>query len=162
MTTFNLTSRADLERACDVFARANAPVLPMVRAAADGIIDLVNINDPKAKWPKWQLSKLKRPVLVVIGDDLEPERPSTLPSGWHCARMLRAWAKTAIVHGSGGEAAHYRAAVGMALATGRAAMIETNSACVEPWVEFLAPMPFLAIVPRSGSHPVVPQKGAMQ
>jgi hypothetical protein len=145
-----------------ILTAMQAPALPVIRAAADGLIAAVNISDPSAKWPERELARFRRPVLLIVADDLEPERPSTPPSGWRCARMLRAWAKSAIVHGAGGEAEHYRLVVVAALTTGRAVMVETSSTCAVPWAEFLFPLPTLLILPRSGPHPIMPERGAMQ
>ncbi len=163
MNVFALKSRVELERACTALTAMQAPALPVMRAAADGLIAAVYVADCRAKWPERELAKFRRPVLMVIGDDNEPERLSTPPSGWRCARMLRAWAKSAIVHGAGGEADHYRLAVLMALTAERAVLVETSSACAVPWAEFLFPtVPTLLIVPRSGPHPVAPSRSTMQ
>jgi hypothetical protein len=163
MNVFALKSRAELERACSALTAMQAAPLPVMRAAADGLIAAVYVTDCRTKWPERELAKFRRPVLLVIADDLEPERLSTPPSGWRCARMLRAWAKSAIVHGAAGEAEHYRGAVLMAMATGHAALIETSSACAVLWTEFLAPaMATLTLIPRSGPHPIAPRRETMQ
>jgi len=157
----NLQSRSDLERACEVLASMGAPHLPLMRAAASGQIALVNITDPAAQWPEQLLAGFNRPVVVLLGDDLEPSRPSTLPPGWACAPMLRSWAVTAFVHGAAGETMHYRGAVAAALMCGRVAFVETASRCVRPWANFLKPMPVMAFLPRDGVHPVPLRKGGV-
>lgn len=150
-----VTKREDLERTCDVLAAMGAPLLPVFRAAADGHIELAVIGHPKTAWPTKALAKVRKPCLVIVSGDTEPEEPSVGPQFWRCARQIRLWAKSGIVHGAAGEPDHYRLAASLATTSGQAAMIETASRHVLAWSEMLNPVPVMLIVPPNGvSHPI--------
>lgn len=159
----HLTSKADLERACAALTAMHAPVLPIFRAAADGLIGLVFLHDPETAWPTELIAAIRRPILVVVSDDCEPERRSSPPSAWRCADQLRDWASAVIVHGAGAQPEHYRLAVATTLLFGRAVLIETNSRLAIEWGRFMKRLAPLVIVPREGRpHPVAPSPGALQ
>jgi len=152
-----ITRRDQLEAACAAMTAMQAPQLPLFRAAADGVIGLAFVTEPATPWPSELLASFRKPALVVLHDDLAPERASSPPGDWRCAAEMRAWALSAIVHGAAAEADHYRIAIVTTLLVGRAAIVETSSAFVAAWCEFLKPLPVLAIVPRGGLHPVPPR-----
>jgi hypothetical protein len=163
LDNLRVTARADLERICAAMTAMQAPMLPLFRALADGVIAAAFIRETETDWPGNLLAAFNRPALVIVSDDLEPARPSSPPTAWRCAAPLRGWARAAIAHGAGAEPGHYREAVAMALLTGRGALIETSSTFAIPWAEFLRPaMGVLTIYPRGGVHPVTPDRGTMQ
>jgi hypothetical protein len=129
-------------------------VSPLARPAEQNLIDLVCIADPKTPWPK-QMRHTAGPTVALIGDD--PGTPNGMggPDAWRCARKLGAWAQAAIIHGAGGEAAHYQAAVDAALLVQRVLFIETTSAHAKAWAERIGCPRTLLILPRSGPHPVI-------
>lgn len=67
-----LSPRAELDAVCDQMARAASPCLPLARAAADGLLSLVALNDPAVPWPAAALGRMVRPVVVIVGDDPGP------------------------------------------------------------------------------------------
>jgi len=151
---FLLSRRDDLETACARLAALHAPLLPLVRAAADGRLNMMHITDPSAPWPGGAVKKSKRPVAVVIGADPGDGSADVLPTDWKCARHLRKWCAAAMVHGAGGEPVHYRTAAVMAEAAGRFVLVECSSAAAPIWSDFLQCSRTLVIVPRDGVHPL--------
>jgi hypothetical protein len=76
-----------------------------------------------------------------------------------------AWARSAIVHGTGAERWHYQEAIRAAEHTGRCLFVETDSGHVASWVAALAPrqIPALSIIPPAGvTHPVIPARGGVR
>jgi hypothetical protein len=129
-------------------------VAPLALPAERDVIDLVAIADPKTPWPR-QMRHTAAPTVCLIGDD--PGTPGGMggPDAWRCARKLGAWARAVIVHGAGGEAAHYQAAVDAALLVNRVVFIETTSAHAKAWAERIGCPRTLLILPESGPHPVI-------
>jgi hypothetical protein len=155
-----VTSRVDLNAVCDRLTAMRAPHVPLFAAAAAGRIAVVQFLDPAAEWQTAEMKRLRRPVAVLVGDDPDIGQGAALgPKGWAMARRLRYWARAVIVHGSGGEPDHYRAAVESAERYGRIALIETSSAKAPGWGAFLCCPRTLFIVPRDGVHPVAPAMG---
>jgi hypothetical protein len=152
--TFPYTKRENIERACAFLAASQAPQLAAFRASADGRVDLVWVGDRGVPWPGGTVKRLKRPVLAIVGADMDDGRDDPGPAGWLCSRRLRDWCSVVIVHGSGGEAAHYREAVRAAELTGRCALIETTSARARDWATYFQPKRCLVILPRGGVHPI--------
>lgn len=145
-------SRADIDRLAAIIATGAPHWLPLFRAVRAGLIELVTPLRA-AGWRFLREADAKRrPVLVLIGDD---DNASTGPAGWNCACRLPWWARAAIVHGTGGEAAHYELAVAATLLHRRLVMVETNSAHIPDWTAlFLNRVPLLTIQPPdAGPHP---------
>jgi hypothetical protein len=132
--------------------------LPIFRAAADGDLVLLRVDDPGAAWPAKLIARnRRRPTCFMIGADPGTEYPAPPPpSEWVCARRLRYWCQSggAIIHGAGGELDHYREAVRATLLLRRLLFVETTSHRVNEWVAFLGCRKTLAIRPSNGSHPV--------
>jgi hypothetical protein len=148
-----LARRAELEAVCNGLARAAAPCLPLARAAADGLLTLVALNDPAVPWPATEMARFVKPVVVIVGDD--PAAGIALgPDGWKAAEPIRRWCRWAMIHGAGGEAAHYAAAMAPAALCHRVVLVETSSALAPAWGAFLG-APGLTILPPPGmSHPL--------
>ena len=160
-----ITRRTDLERTCDVAGRLGLAQLPLFRAAADGLIALLCVEDATATWPAKLIEReLKRcrPTCFLIGGDPGVGHPDPAPAEWSCARRLKYWCNSAIVHGAGGEADHYRAAVLTTIACQRLALIETTSARASEWAGFLGCPRTLLITPPGGVHPVAGQRETVQ
>lgn len=125
----------------------------LLRATAAGRIALVAVLHRKAKWSPHDL-KTKLPIIVLIGDDKGNSRD---PADWRCSMSAIAWARSAIVHGTGAQAWHYAEAIRAAEKTGRCLFIETDSNHVAAWAAAVAPrgIPGLSIIPPAGQrHPI--------
>jgi hypothetical protein len=160
-------SRADLDRLCDIAGRMGLKQLPMFRAAADGLLALVNIEAPTAPWPAREIERYRqqgRPTCVVVGADPGVEFPDPPPPAeWACARRLKYWCAAAIIHGAGGELEHYRQAVGSAILYRRLAFVECTSARAPTWRSFLSCPRSLMIVPLYDKpHPVPENRPVVQ
>jgi hypothetical protein len=131
----------------------------LLRAVRDGAINLVEIGRQSAA-PVRTLEQSPRPVVMVLGDD---DYASTGPAGWTAWQRLSYWARCAMVHATGADAASYRLAVGMALIQRRMLLIETDSAHAHDWGAALHKrnIPALGLLPLDGVHPVVPARGGM-
>ncbi len=99
---------------------------PLSIPAETDVIDLVAIADPRTPWPR-QMRDITSPTVLLIGDD--PGSPNGLggPDAWRCSHKIGQWAQAAIVHGSGGDAQHYRFAVTAALTFRRVVFIESTA-----------------------------------
>lgn len=147
-----IADRATLDRLAAVAASVTPHHLPLFRAVRAGLIEFV-IPRRETGWRFLREADAKRrPVLVLIGDD---DHASTGPDGWRCARRLAPWTRAAVVHGTGGEAAHYAVAVGFAIGHGRLVMVETDSTHLSTWTALFANrVPVLTIrPPDAGPHP---------
>lgn len=131
----------------------------LLRAVRGGAINLLEIGRQSAA-PVRTLERSLRPVVMVLGDD---DYASTGPSGWAAWQRLSYWARTAMVHATGADAASYRLAIGMALAHRRFLLIETDSAHAHDWGAALHKrnIPAIGLVPPDGAHPVMPPRGGM-
>lgn len=142
-----------LAAACDVLARAASPILPLARAAASGRLSLFSMTDPAAAWPAAGLARLPQPVVVIVGDDPGGDGARG-PLGWKAAERMRRWCRWAMIHGAGGEAAHYAAAGDAAAMAGRVLLVETSSAHAVAWRKYLG-VPGLIVLPPPGEvHPL--------
>jgi hypothetical protein len=161
--TISLTQRGQLDQLCDIAARMGLVQLPLLRAAADGLIAHLRIEDPGTRWPSSMVKRLaSKPTCFSLGGDPGFEFPTFGPRQWMAAEKLRRWCHAAIVHGAGGETEHYRTAVAATLRFHRVALIETTSALAMDWARFLAPKHTLVIVPTDGVHPLPEHRGAVQ
>lgn len=152
-----LNTFEQLDRVCEEVARLSPCHLPLFQAAASGTICLVQIENRSTKWPRTYLHRYEnRPTCVVISDDRGYGFPSYPPEQWASAKRIKYWCAAAMVHGSGGELAHYKQAALSTLAAKRFALIETTSEHAMAWAKFLAPTRTLVILPDSGVHPVCP------
>ena len=130
------------------------------RQARVGRINLIWL-DRGGVPPMGTIKRSPRPVLVLLGDD---DYQSTGPAGWTAANRLLRWATGAVIHGTGGDIASYKMAAGMAIAHRRFLLIETNSLHIETWGATLkaARVPFLALKPSGGLHPLPLDQGVVQ
>ena len=160
--SLQITDRAALARVAGRAADARLPMLPLFQAAAAGRIALVRFEFPEGAWPAASIAKINRPCIVVVGDDPWPVRAALGPAPWRCKERLRRWAAGAIIHGAGGEMAHYRHALNVALTIGRLAFVETDGAHIEAWANAMVPLPVQRLIPHGGVHPVPPTAGDMQ
>lgn len=156
-----ITRPADIERAADFIARANAPQLPLFRAVADRRIALVAVGRPDNAWPAAIIARATRrgrPAVVLVGDDPAAGFPDALgPLRWKAAARLGRWCNWVMIHAAGGEHGHYSAAVQAAELVGRVALIETGTQHAAAWSGFLGCRHTLLIAPRDGlPHPVRP------
>lgn len=95
-------------------------------------------------------------MIVVVGDDPPIDRAETVgPDQWPLCAKLIAWRpQAAIIHASGGEAAHYRRALAAARCVDRVLLVETGSAQAGAWRALLTPVcPLVVILPATGVHP---------
>ncbi len=155
MTTL-LRDRASITAWVDRLARVGAPQVPLLRAAAAGEVDLLSLSDPTNPWPGGIARRLTRPVVALVGDDPVVGGLPLGPDAWLCTRRLALWRTGAVIHASGGKPEHYAAAVLLAKACGRLALIETGSERAEAWGERLACPGMVTLVPHAGVHPVAP------
>ncbi|OYV50478.1 MAG: hypothetical protein B7Z77_05750 [Acidocella sp. 20-58-15] len=145
-----------LERVAALTATLAPHKLPLVRAAQRGIVNIIEPNRG-AVIPKRMLEDTRRPNIILLGDD---DYASTGPDGWACARRLRYWGKSAIIHAAGAEEVHYNAALAQALLVRRFVFIECDEAHRESWKRFfIRQMPILIIKAEDGLHPMHPAKG---
>lgn len=145
-----------LDRVAALTATLAPHKLPLVRAAQLGLVNVIEPNR-SAIIPKRMLEDTLRPNIILLGDD---DYASTGPGGWACARRLRYWGKSAIIHAAGGEQAHYNAALTQALLVRRFVFIESDEAHRAAWERFFVrQMPTLIIKASDGLHPMRPAKG---
>ena len=132
---------------------------PLAVPAEQDLIDLVGIAEPEAPWPR-QLKHSRRPTVVLVGDD--PGVPNGMggPDAWRCTAKLSRWARAVLVHGAGGEAEHYAAAVLACRKVGRVALIETTSRYAKAWADRIGCPRTLLILPTTGPHPLVHAEAA--
>ncbi len=166
MDDISITQRDDLERLCDLAGRLGLAQLPLFRAAADGLLVLLRIENTGTVWPGRLIERNgHRPTCFLIGADPGVEHPDPPPpSEWACAKRLKYWCQTsgAIVHGAGGEPFHYRDAVAATLMLRRLALIETTSHRADEWASYLRSRKTLIIRPRNGPHPTAEARGTVQ
>ena len=129
----------------------------LLRAARDGEIVLATPH-PRTPAPIRALRASMRPGIALIGDDV-PGMPGLGPDGWLALRRLLLWADYGVLHAAGGGVAEYRLIIGLAQQFRRVLFVETNTQDFPLWVQKFGerkprPLPFLAIVPIGGIHPV--------
>jgi hypothetical protein len=135
--------------------------IPLFRAARDGRICLVAPTRDAAITTKdlnRATDKGRRPAVILLQED---DGTMIGPDGWRCAKRVRAWAASAIVHACGGLPEHYEMAVSAAVITKRLLLIETDTAHGNAWAEFVIAQPGLSalhIRVRDGEppHPTQP------
>lgn len=105
----------------------------------------------------------RRPAIALIGDDDGFDRG---PQGWSLTGRAVAWARRIMIHGAGGEIAHYEAAILAAKVAGRCLVVECSSATLPAWIDLARTAahspPTLIIEPRNGVHPLPVDRRAMQ
>lgn len=125
----------------------------LLRAVRAGVISLVEL-ERDAALPVRAMQKLRRPVLLLVGDD---DYASTGPAGWATTRRLSYWAKGAMVNATGADVPSYRAAISMALTYRRFVLIETDTAHAEEWANALVArrIQCIGLLPGDGvAHPL--------
>jgi hypothetical protein len=125
----------------------------LLRAVSEKRIALALVLNRRATWTP-RLLKSSLPTVCLLGDDAGDSRN---PDEWRAGISVIAWARSAIVHGTGASAETYREAIRGAEATGRCLLVETDSAHVNAWVRAIAPreIPVLiCIPPKGGQHPI--------
>jgi hypothetical protein len=147
-------TRAAMDRLAAVYATLAPHRLPLIRAARDGLINLIE-PQRDATIPSRLLDDQRRPVVVLIGDD---DHAPTGPAGWACARRLRYWGRAAMIHAAGGKTEHYETIVIGAALHQHTVLIETDTAHQAAWLAFLQPhMGCMVIACRPGdAHPAPP------
>jgi hypothetical protein len=116
-------------------------------------ISLTAVMHRREPWSPRSL-KSSLPTVVIIGDD---RGDSCDPDEWRCSISAIAWARAAIVHGTGAQAWHYAEAVRAAEMKGRCLFVETDSAHAPAWTAAIRPrgIPGLTFTPPNGEvHPV--------
>ena len=146
-----ILNRAEIDRLVNVTAQLGPWAMPVIEALQAGIIG-VQMLQRTERAPLGDMRRAPLPLLILIGDD---DDASTGPDGWRPALAAIRWARGAILHAAGGEAAHYETAVMGTLATGRMLLIETSTQHAPAWATALGSTPTLFIIPRDGKpHPV--------
>ena len=149
--------RADLRDISARMAAADVPSAPLYSAVAEGRIALIRVDDPASRLESSGIVGITRPTVVVLSGDPGWGEPTFGPGRWRCAKQVRSWGVSAIVHGAAGQPEHYATAVLTAQIMHRLVLIETTSALVNAWRAFLHPLPMICIVPPAGGvHPVPP------
>ena len=165
--TVRIDDYAGISRAIDLFQRCDAGHrIPLLSGMRDGRIGHIEVSRKgSAKTLKSFLAAVKLPAIVLIGDD--DDEPCG-PAGWHVATRLLSWARLVVLHGTGGEAAHYQAVVDAAPTFGRALIVECASEHLPLWIAAAArhTKPGVRVVihrPVIGAvHPDRPQAEAFQ
>ncbi len=155
----SISSRAEI---AEMIARSHTMgcgyLAHLLRPVMAGNINLIMPLRDTAMPPFYRMQKQGKPVVVLVGDDdYQPAGPDT----WACAAKLRSWATFAIVHGTGAQDHHYKAAAALTFVHKRLLMIETTSAAAQLWAGFLkqrADLPFMGFLPTDGFHPVMPPR----
>jgi len=152
----NAASHTELRRLCARAAAMNMPQLPLLQAAASGVIGLLLLRSPAMAWPSAVMRKCSAPMVVLIGDDPDVDQgQSRGPDGWPCVRQIRFWRPSAVmVHGAGALPEHYRLAVKAALNRRKVVLVECSSASASAWVQALRCPETCLIIPRDSAHPV--------
>ncbi len=154
-------TRADIERLAGLAAGADAPSLPLIRAAADRAVNLAIFADHTTPWEP-RIDAFKKPTIVCISADPGWGLNGGGPADWVCTAALKRWARAVIIHAAAGEPEHYRAAGAPAAMHHRVALVETSTAHAAAWGAALRCTNSLLIWPRGGVHPVAPAKAAVQ
>lgn len=116
-----------------------------------GVCGLVGIPGRATAFPAAKLAALRKPAIVLIGDD---DDAASGPLTWRCAKQAGCWAAAVMVHGAAAKAEHYHAAIGAAALARRVLLIETSSAHAMAWGRFLAHPRTLLVQPPPGvQHP---------
>jgi hypothetical protein len=112
---------------------------------------------PGQSLPIKLFDQISKPVIVLICDD----GPQWLgPDGWTCAARAMRWARAGMLHGSGGDAQHYRIALKGASERRRFLIVDTSSALLPSWQQLGGRLicdrrHLLSVQPKPGfAHPV--------
>jgi hypothetical protein len=125
----------------------------LLLAVDAGRIALTVLMNRRVSWTPRSL-KSSLPTIVLVGDDHGDSRD---PDEWRCSMSVIAWARSAIVHGTGAQVWHYKEAIRAAELTGRCLFIETDSRHAPAWAAAIMPrrIPCLSVIPPAGGvHPV--------
>ena len=128
----DINSREDLLRAIVIMQQSEdgRHRVPLLRALYTGRIQYFEALRSRSGQTKRFLAIASKPAVILIGDD---DDAPTGPAGWSVAERALGWANYVILHGAGGEAEHYEAAVRLAEQFGRVAIIESTSARLDEW-----------------------------
>ena len=85
---------------------------------------------PGQSLPIKDMDRLSKPLIVMICDD-GPVCGG--PEDWSCANRTFRWAAGGVLHGTGGEPAHYRLALAGAKACRRFVIVDTSSDYLPAW-----------------------------
>ena len=98
MDDISITQRDDLERLCDLAGRLGLAQLPLFRAAADGLLALLRIENTGTVWPGRLIERNgHRPTCFLIGADPGVEHPDPPPpSEWACAKAVGTGARPVV------------------------------------------------------------------
>jgi hypothetical protein len=133
--------------------------IPLFRAIRDRRIAMMQVLRGTTLSMRELKTFTRRPLVLILGDD---DHMATGPSCFPCVGTAKRWARSVLLHGTGGEPEHYEGAVQLAEQFGNCLLIETSSAQIDPWLEALKDAPKLkrgvVIWPPSGeTHPVLPR-----
>lgn len=132
----------------------------LIRAVRAGRIALLGMQRDGPFPSRQELRRARRPVLALIGDD---DYQASGPGGWRCTARALAWARAVIVHGAAATVETYALAVAAAERTGRALLVETDSAHLAEWVARVPPeVATQVIAPEGGVHPIAPERVNLQ
>ena len=105
-------------------------VLELLKAIADGELDVVAIDGPLARWPAARLQGATTPMIILVS----AAAPPTLPSDWRTAERLRRWCMQAMVReDTEPTPADTRRLIAAARRAHRLALIETLGERVLNW-----------------------------
>jgi hypothetical protein len=156
-TPFHLGQPEHIDRVIAMLSaagqRGQAELFRAVRAGEINVA-IVGRQNPA---PMKTIETSPRAVIVLIGDD---DYQSTGPSGFVAWQRLSYWARAAMVHATGGDAASYRLAIAMAVMHQKFLLIETDSAHAHAWGDALRRrnIPAIGLLPRDGVHPAPPKR----
>jgi hypothetical protein len=164
MKPLQIHTRDDLPRIIAMMQQAGAPQFPLLQAVYAGAVAYLPIyRTTTAHTVKEWIGQTKGPAVATIGDDDHAVKDG--PGTWPVASRLLRWAQFVILHGAAGEPEHYQQAVVLANTFGRVLLIECASHNLEAWHTAAGGRAIaahsLVIAPRSGPHPIMPNRGAM-
>jgi len=132
-----------------------AHLVPLLRAARAGVLNPLIVPRGTTA-PMRRLKTSTKPALVLIGDD---DDEPTGPAGWPQAVRLMRWCGVVVVHSTGAQVHHYKAAVDGALVCRRMLLVETNTATEPEWLALLRrlrpglPGLIVRVRPGEAAHP---------
>lgn len=155
MPTLKIDSLDDIPAAIASLQVAGAiHRIPLLRALRGGQIAHFEVTrDTPTNIAKAFFRLAEKPAVILIGDD---DYASTGPAGWPAAPKLLAWARVVFVHATGGQPAHYEAAIKAAQKYRRVLLIEATSAHAEAWrtaATFGGAKRIIILLPTDGVHP---------
>lgn len=144
---------ADMRTVCGIFVAAKSPMIVLAAGAAAGRLNLMAIPSTRHTLPSARLERMRGPTVVMLADYDEPEGPR--PQDWKSATRLRHWlgaAGAVVINGTEGEPDLYRDVIELAGRCGRLALIETVSARVDVWADFMRCSRTILLRPEGGHH----------